>query len=205
MNIFSLASLFLVITNVTMALILFCTSRGRKQNIIWGYFCIAVAFWGWGAYQFSLASTLSTATFWWQFANIGTVFSPILYYHFVSTYTDRRNKFLLMSIYVVGVGVLMINFFAREIYIGELRFMFGEFYYHDWTIKKTPIYMIFYIAYFWILMLYSFFLLLRKFISSAGILRNQIKYFIVAMSIGWVGMELFFLYLDSKYTPILIF
>lgn len=192
MSYFTISSILISITAFSMAIFMFSKSGGRKTSIIWGFFCIAVSIWGIGGYKFSTAISKEIAFYWWQVAYIGVIFAPVLFSHFVFEYLKLNKKPLLSITYIFSVILLALTFFKREIFLGDLRFVFNEFYTLDWTKYKSSIWLIFYIYYYWFLLLYGFGLLLVHFINSSGLRRQQMKYFIVGMSIGWLGPHGYF-------------
>lgn len=187
MNFFALSSILVAISTLTMATILFLSTNKPKENIVWAYFCISVFIWGVGGYFASMTLNKERALFWWQIANIGSIFSPVIFYHFILEYLKHKKGILLTTCYSLGIILLIINFFFSDLYLGEISIIFNQFYYMDWIKDKNIIYLLFYIAFYWLLLLYSFFLLVKEFLTSKGNRRNQMKYFIVGMSIGWLG------------------
>ncbi len=193
MNFFTISSLLIVITNLLMAGFLFYRGHSKKISLLWGRFCLVVAVWGLGAFMASLAKSMESSFFWWQFANISSLLAPTLFCHFVLTYLGKPKRFFIISIYCIAFCVLLVNFFARHLFIGELSFMFNQFYYIDWTNLRTPLYLTFYLFFYWILLPYSFLLLLKRFFHSKGQERNQLKYFILGMLMGFSGAHLLWL------------
>ena len=89
--------------------------------------------------------------------------------------------------YFAAAVFLSINFFAKEHYLGALRFVFNEFYIIDWPQQKRLAYILVYVGFYWVLLLYAFCFLVIEFFKSRGLKRNQLKYLIVGSLIGWVG------------------
>ncbi len=190
MNIFAFSSLLIIISNLSCALILlFSFNRSNKKlNIIWIIVCIMITMWGLGAFKFSSTTSKSEAFFWWQIAHIGVIFIPITYYTFIHAFLKLNKpyqKFIHFCIYFIGFSCLYLTFFTKNIFLGELKFVFNQFYIHAWFIKKNVLYLLFYILVYWILLLYLFILLI--YYRTQRIVQNQIKYFILASVIAWLG------------------
>jgi signal transduction histidine kinase len=152
--------------------------------------CIVAAFWGAGGYQFSLALSKEEAFRGWQLAYIGCILTSPAYYHFVYGFLKLKKifyKILLYLNYAFAAFFLYIVFFHRKIFLGDLKFVFGQFYWTDWLKFKSPLWLFFYISFNWILLSYSFLLLVRAYFYSTGILRNQLKYCIFGSLVAWVG------------------
>jgi len=88
--------------------------------------------WGWGGYKIATAASKEDAFFWWQIAFLGMV-SPAVYVHFVFSFLKLSRKFLLFVIYALTVIFVALNFFARDIFFGDLRFVFNQFYWINWA------------------------------------------------------------------------
>ncbi|MFC1592586.1 PAS domain S-box protein [Candidatus Omnitrophota bacterium] len=188
MNIFSVSSIFIIITSSIMALLIVLKSDKRKQNTIWGLFCVAVAIWGLGAYGVSISLNKQMALFWWQIGYSGCIFTNIFYAHFIYQFLNIENKKLFRFIYFMGIVFLFFTWFDKsKLFIGDLRFVFNQFYWTDWLKNKQPIWLIYYIGFCWILLGHSFLLLLKRYKSSVGLYRNQLKYFILGSIFGWFG------------------
>lgn len=193
MNFLAISSILIVINNLLMAVFLFFGSRSRRANVTWGYFCLSVVIWGVCCFKAAMALSMDKALFWWQVANISSLFTPVIFCDFVLTYLQKSKRIFIISLYLLAYCFLLLNFFKKEWYIGELTYMFNQFYYIDWTNLRNPLYLFFYIFFYWILLLYSFILLLKHFFKSSGLERNQLKYFIIGMMIGFLGGHLLFL------------
>ena len=91
-------------------------------------------------------------------------------------------------LYILGGIFLVLNlFFPQKVFVGGVRFVFNQFFYSDWYVYRSPIYLVFYVLFYWILLFYSFFLLTFSYKNSYGVVRNQLKYFILASIVAWTG------------------
>ncbi len=187
MNYFSVTSILIVISNIGMATLLFLHSKGKKANVIFGIFCLVVSIWGIGGFFYSTAHQVENAYRAWQIANICAIFVPVVFYHFVDVYLGIKNRIFLRFLYAIAFSLLFINFFYKKIFIGELSIFFNQFYYIDWIKSKNPLYLIFYISFYWVLLCYTFFLTINRFKTTNGAQRNQLKYIILGMLVGFLG------------------
>jgi signal transduction histidine kinase len=193
MTFFSLSGILISLGSLLMSILALYHGKNRPSTKIWGYFCLFCTFWGFGCFLVSGAANVEDAYVGWQVAYVGAIFLPVLYFHFVYEYIGLKCKKLLIFLYLLGCVFLFINFFRKELLFGELKYVFNEFYCFYWVNKKSVIFLIFYILFHWMLLLCSFFLLLKEFVFSNGIRRNQLKYFITGSMGGFVGGHLFFL------------
>lgn len=193
MNELSYSSILVIVANFFTASILFAKSKGRKYVIIWAIFCLSIIFWGIGAYFASIADTKIMAYRGWQIANVTAIFTPVIFCHFVCSFLNLNRKLLVFFFYSLGVLFFGINLFLKEKFLGDLMFVHNQFFYISWDKHVNPIYMVFYIIFYWGLLPYSFFELLRGFLKSQSIKRTQMKYFILGTAMGWLGAHSDFL------------
>ncbi len=187
MSIFTISSILIVISTSSLAVVLLLKSYSVLANRCWGFLCLCAAIYGFGAFKFSTTSIKEDAYFWWQFAYIGVILAPVVYTHFVNAYLKLQQRILLISSYCVAFCFLLINFFFRDAFIGDLKFSFSEFYSIDWMARKNIAWLIFYFLFYWGLLQYSCSLLLINYFQSSGSKKNQLKYLIVGSLIGWLG------------------
>jgi len=81
----------------------------------------------------------------------------------------------------------MINLLSKEHFLGELSFAFNQYFWITYNPKINPLYLYFYFLFYWGLLPFSFFLLLKFLKSSEGLDRTRIKYFLIGTGIGWIG------------------
>ena len=194
----TIAGFFTFLSPLFMAIFLLLKSRGQKIPTLWAYVCLSASIWGLGVFKFSFAQTEESFYFWWQVGYTGVIFSPPFYYHFVYTFLNLKriyHKAILILSYCLAITFLIFNLFFKESFFGNFSnfwSMPGQFYYYNWLKNKSTIWIIFYVSFFWLLLGYSFFELIRFRNKAIGIKRSQFRYFILGSSIGWLGAELGF-------------
>ena len=127
-------------------------------------------------FKFSTTHSNELAYFWWQIAHVGIILTPVGYYHFVYVLLklDKSyQKLFLLCAYLLAIFFIFFNFLPQKIFVGELKFVFNQYYSHNWTILKNPIYLVFYLLFYWILLLYSFLLVINCYISSRALLETS--------------------------------
>jgi signal transduction histidine kinase len=192
MNLFSISCLLIVCFTLPMALFIFLKNF-NKVNSYWGYFCIITSIYGIGAFKYSNTLVKDAAYFWMQISYIGVIFAPVLFFQFISNFFQLRKKYFIASSYFLAFVFLFLVFFKKQLFFGDLDIIFYEFYSINWWKSRSLVFLIFYISFYWFLLLYAFFYVVKAFINSSGSKRNQLKYFLIAMSIGWLGPHGFFL------------
>ena len=193
MNFFSISSIISGISCLIMGGILLAKGHKTKSTRILGYFCLLAFQWTFCSFMISITNSKEMAFFWWQFAYISIIGSPALFFYFVCSYLNLNKRNLLSTTLLVTVIFLWINFFAEHYFIGDLRLIFNQFYVPDWPKLHNPIYLLSYIFYYWVLLGYSFVLLILAYRKAHGVAKLKLKYFIIATSIGWMAPEPIFL------------
>ena len=193
MNIFAFSSILITISCILLGIIVFLRGKGRKDANILGIFCVLIAVWGLGCYKFSTTGSKVVPFIWLQVACIGITFTPVIYSHFVFTFLSLNRKRILVCSYVLALVWSVLNFFASELRLGSFRFVFNQFYWYYWPIYKNPIFFIFYLFFYWLLLFYSFISLLKSYKNIHGFKRHQLEYLIVASIFGWLGPHVMFL------------
>jgi signal transduction histidine kinase len=178
-----------------MSILVFKQGKNKKLSHTWGWFCLMAALWGVGSYNISRCASYDNAFLWWQISFISIIATPIFYTTFVHILLDLKNRFLFFIIYSFFFIFLFYVFFKKEFFLGDLRFVFNEFYWYRPSkyLNKSIVFYIFYLGFYWLLLSYSFLLLVKEFFRSSGIKSYQLKYFIVGSIVGWLGPHGLFL------------
>lgn len=180
MNILAIVGLIIAISSVILAIYTFVNTH-RKTHFIWGLFSLSVALWGFGIYNFSSASEIHKAVFWWRVAEVGVIFIPVFLTHFVYEFLGKRKDRLISLLYILAFIFIYLDIFTNN-FFGELRFAFGQLYY----ITPTNYYTLF-VLLFLILAIHNINILYKDFRRRSGVLKNQLKYLILAFVVGFSG------------------
>lgn len=187
MNFYTISSIIAGLSSFAMGIFMLTKGAERKENRIWGYFCFCAFIWEVGSVGFSTTMSRDMAFFWWQIAHIGTIVAPPLFLHFIATYLNLRKKSLLFIAYLLAGVFTAYNFLSPQLFIGNVRLAFNQFYYVDWFRYRNLVYSMLYVLFYGFLLGYSFLLLLREYLRSEGIKRKQMKFFILGSIVGWLG------------------
>ena len=174
-----------------MASLLFIKSSTSKSAKIWGYLCLSVSVWAIGSFMYSSIdrSSRDLAFFWIKISYLGVIITPTIFFHFVYEYIKLNKPRLLTIIYSITGFFVFMNLFYDKFFLVDIYYAFDQFYWHDWISNKSLLFITHYIFSYWILLLSAFLLLILEFLSSKGQKRQQLKYFIFASLIGWLGAE----------------
>lgn len=183
---FAITGLLTLVTASIMALVMFAGDRSRIQ-LMWGFFCILVAIWGFGAFKIGAANTPAEALLWWKIAYVGVIFIPVLFTHFVHLFLGKRLDLLIRTLYVISAMYLLANLFTN-LFIGSVHRAFDSLFF----LSPSPLYNSYMML--WILLIvYTHTLLAIEFSKAAVERRRQIGYFFLGSFVGFFGGSFSFL------------
>lgn len=179
MNLFAIAGLICGISCTLLALFALIFGRTKIHRIL-AFFNIAVAIWGFGLFIVGIADNETLGIFGWKFAHIGGMFVSILFFHLVCVFCNIRRIILFTFGYLQAVIFNIISWGFDKL-ITKTRFVYG-LYYNDTTFLFSLA-----VLSYLILVLVSFWELLKFFKKSRGIKRTQTLYIIFGFLIGFIG------------------
>ena len=191
MNFFTITCIVTLVSNSLISLLFFTKVKSKGIGNNFGWTSMASATWAFGALMFSISKTEANALFWIKIAHIGIILTPTFFSHFIINYTKSYKTILKYSIYLLATIFLALDLFCPAFF--NIRFIYNQFYYFNANLFSNTYYIIFYIALYWVMLMYVFYLLIIFYINAKGILRNQAKYFIISMIVAWLGPEGMFL------------
>ena len=175
MSFYVFSSLMASVTLSALGIFMFINGKSRFEIRIWSYICFGVVFWQIGSFGFATAGSKAMAFYWWQFAHIGAMSVPPIFFHFICIYLKIKRRGLIVSAYVFSIIFIVINFCCGRYFIGDLRLTPDNFYWLDWFRYRNPLFIFYYVTVYVILLSYSYLILLRAFGHSNGIRRNQMQ------------------------------
>ena len=150
-------------------------------NRLWAYFNFAIALWGLGAYKVGSTLDPQAALLWIKLGHIGVITIPIFLLHFSLYFLEQKNKNLIIYAYLLG-AFFLISLFTGQMFTHE-KFIFNSFYYPS---EPSFLYIIFFFSWITYVTL-TYRLAYKKIKITSGVHRNEIKYFFLATSIGYIG------------------
>ncbi len=185
MSLFSFSSLIGFIPLFAISIFLFIKLKKKNLSENFGWTCLISSLWSFATFKFSTTQLKEVALLWMKIAHASTILTPVFFFHFVSGYTKKYNRKTIIVVYFLAFIFLFFNFFYKKFF--DYVWVFNRFYFFRSTIIHNPLHIIFYLFFYWGLLIYTFLLLIRSLKEAYGIKRNQIKYLILGMAIGWVG------------------
>ncbi len=148
--------------------------------IIYSLLTISFFVWIFGLGMEIISPNKDWGLFWNRWLYSGAIFIPTFFIHFIQAYLQKIKVRLLILAYTISIIFLVFNFtplFVKDV-IPK-----GSFNY-----ASTPgIVFPFFVLYFFCVVLYSFYIVIREYKYSVGLKRNQLKFIIIASIIGFSG------------------
>jgi hypothetical protein len=187
LSLFSFIGLLTFINCSVLAIITYVFGKQRLHKI-WALFNVVTSIWGLGLFFVGDRSlAIDKALFWWKFAHIGGMLIPVVFLHTIYEILRIKERKFLFFFYAQATFFIFLTLFNK---IGwQLKFTFDAFYYV--TPKGIP-YVLATVLWF-IPMIYGFFILVRDYLKSTGVRKNQFRYLLVSFMIGFLGGSSHFL------------
>ena len=182
MNYLALTGLINLVTSICLGLFVLLQKERTHKH---GYFFIlsfSISIYSLGYFFWQNTTDLLSSVRWFYLLFEGIILINLLYLIFVFSIIDeikkRRNEIILHLCLAVIFSFLNLT---NQLYVGfEPRFNLGF-----WP-KPTELFNVFLLVWFY-QCFYGFFLLLRQVRVSSGIVREQVKYFLIAAVFGLFG------------------
>ena len=189
MNAFAFSGLLTGLTSLAVGVFVLSQDLANRLNRLWFFFTISVAIWGFGSMWIALEERATNSLFAWRLAfSFGVLWIPILFYHFVLIFCNLEQRKILLTNYIVGLLFFPIILLS-PLFFSRVTFAFSSFYY------SVPGSIIFYLFFFWWsgLVIYSHYLIYKKYQQASDIRRNQFKYIFIAFFLAFLTGSLDYL------------
>jgi signal transduction histidine kinase len=181
MNSFTLSNILMLVTSLPLGYFVYSQNKNQEANKLWYIYTLSLNVWGICALFISLTSNPVFAIWLWRVAmGLGVIWMPVLFYHFAYLYAPWKEERRLKLAYIITT-IFAISAFT-PLYITKVEFVFNAFY---WARPGIAFYLL---VIWWFAMTgYSHTKLLKDSKNMPKERQNQIKYFIFASSVGYLG------------------
>ncbi|MDD4956780.1 MAG: GAF domain-containing protein, partial [Candidatus Omnitrophica bacterium] len=108
--IFTISNCIVWVTCIILIIILFVYGK-KKVHYMWAYFNFVGGLWGLGGFLVGLSKAPTVAMISWKIALIGSIFSPIVFYHMITVLGDLNRKKILYIFYAFGMFFYLLTLF----------------------------------------------------------------------------------------------
>jgi signal transduction histidine kinase len=172
-----------VTSTVLGAYVLLTNYKVRVSRYIF-YFCLSVAAWSYPYFMWQMANDSATALFWSRLLMYGAIFTSISYLHLVIVFLgldkDKFYKFILFVFYFFTFVWIFAN--VGNLFVLDVE---PKLYFKFWPIPG-PFYLPYLVA-FGFHVSYASVLLLKRFLASKGLVRDQSKLLLIGIFFAFVG------------------
>ena len=153
-----------------------------KDNVTISYALLTISFFVWifGLGMEIISPNKYWGLFWNRWLYSGAIFIPTFFIHFIQAYLHKTKIKLLIIAYTISTILLVFNFtplFVKDVVPK------GSFNYASVPGIVFP----FFVLYFFIVIIYSFYIIIQEYKYSFGVRHNQLKFIIIASVIGFSG------------------
>lgn len=200
MNHLALSGLLIFLTSLLSASFVLAKGPKRDVSLTWGLFSLSVALWGFGLFMGFITDVESSALFWGRFLNLSALFIPLFFFHFVLCFTNKINDKIkeLFFYYFIFLACFFTAIILPNTFIPFVKPAVSFKFYPKPGFLYYGFSLIF--AY---LVIYGIILLFKDLNSSFGVRKNQIKYLLFGVFVGFAGgSNTFFPVFNLKIYPL---
>ena len=181
LNLFAVGGLVLTVSCLAVMLVNIVFGR-KKVNLIWSLFNLSVAIWGFGAFMVGISKNPQNVLLWWKVNHIGVIWMPVFILHTVYLLTSKVNKKILIFAYIQATFFQLIEFLPTVLFFKDLRLVFSSLHYVTLGILYHPFFLL------WIsLVVYAHVCVYREYVTSVGLKKLSLLYFLVGSVLGFSG------------------
>ncbi|HFC76881.1 MAG TPA: sensor histidine kinase [Candidatus Moranbacteria bacterium] len=195
-KIFAISALINGLTALAFFIVVLFGLKKSFANRIFALFTFFIWFWSLGYYFWLNSSSYEEANFWIVILNLGSIFIPITYYHWIATILQKNRKVIIKIGYTL---TFIVSFFSSsKFFYTGLSPIAG---FHFWPVAGVlyPYYVaILYGGYFFL----GLFDIIDSFFKEKGAKKKMIRFILVAYLISLIsGASNFPLWFGIKILP----
>jgi two-component system, NtrC family, sensor kinase len=183
MSFFAITGLVNLITSSLVGVYVYSRDRYDLRYQTYGAFCLSLAVWSCGYFFWHIADSKEEATLWIKVLMAGAIFIPVANLHHIVELagSDAWEKRWITTGYCLALAFLLLDLFSplfiKDV-VPKLEFPY-------WP-EPGPAFHIYLVLFAYCVCRFIY-LLSQEVRRSTGIKRNQFKYLIVALSLGYLG------------------
>jgi len=183
MNIFALSGFINGVSALIFGLIIYLKNPKQLANKTFGLMTFALAIWAFG-YGFWLSTQdKESALFWTRILSIGSTFIPIFFLHWIFALLNLQKKKELILIFGYILTLIFLSFVFTPLYVKDVVPQLS----FPWWPEPGIVYNFYLILGYLGIVGYGGYELIKIYRETRGYLREQIKYILLAMIVGFGG------------------
>lgn len=198
MNIYAISGLINALMCSILGLLVYFKNKHGNLNKKYALFCLFVAFWSYGYFFWQIAGTKQAALFWCRVLMAGTIFIPVSFLHFtlilLEAYDERRKAIVKFGYAIFSIFLI---FDFTPLFVKDVT---PKLFFNFWP--SAGIVFLPFLSLWLSYCIYACYLLFRNCGVFTGTKKNQIKYVLIGIIIGYVsGSTNYFLWYDIPIPP----
>ncbi|MEI8360763.1 MAG: ATP-binding protein [bacterium] len=197
MSFFVLSPLINTITSALLILLLIFKAQKSKIIRSFIYFCLTVSLWSMSYFVWQLSSSAEQAQIWIKILMAFAILIPVFYLKFVVYFLEETGHVnaLLYTSYTLAAFFELANY--KNYFSTGVQSKMGFQFWPDAGLLFGP-----FLIFFFTLASFTTYLLIKHFAAASPVRRQQIKYIIAGLLIGFGGGATnYFLWLDIQVRP----
>ena len=161
---------------------IFVYFRNRSSNLnrICMFLNLGVSFWSWSIFAKELSYDKTLGLLFVRLAYAAAILIPPFFFHFANSLIRKAKNTLVSLFYIISLIFLLLN--LTPLFIKDVKPMVTVRYY-----GIPGVVFPFFVVCFFAIIGYSHLILFEYYKKSEGLVRNQIRYVLIATVIGFVG------------------
>jgi len=183
MNIFAISGFVNGVSALIFGLIVYLKNPKQLTNKTFGLMTLALAIWAFG-YGFWLSTQdKESALFWTRILSIGSTFIPIFFLHWIFALLNLQKKKELILTFGYILTLIFLSFVFTPLYVKDVVPQLS----FPWWPEPGIVYNFYLILSYLGIVGYGGYELIKIYRKTRGYLREQIKYILLAMIVGFGG------------------
>ena len=182
MTLLGFSGLLNTICNLSLGTFVLSKNRKGIQNITYFALSLSIALYSFGYFLWQFANNEAYALFWFRILIVGIILINVTYLHFVFAFLGilhRKRKFLI-ACYAINFMFILLNLSSLLYTRLVPRYGLGF-----WPIPTNLFHV--YLSFWFFQLFYGFNFLLKGYRKASGFKREQIRYFLAAAIVGFLG------------------
>jgi len=178
---FIIAMVFTGSTTFVLGIFVYLKGRRNKINITFALYSLSISWWSLTQIGNVYGPTLEDSLFWARIEQMGVVFIPTFFLHFIAALLNLRRPYLLRFCYCFS-GIIAALSPTTTLISPEAERKFGLINFGEPGLLYPLI-----ILFFVLSVTYALYSLFKAYKNSAGARRNQLKYLLWPSVLGYLG------------------
>lgn len=184
MSYLAIAGVLIAVVSIVCCVLIVTSRPLNSIKATWGFFSFTVGLWGIGLFKAYSTIEYDHALFWLRLLNLSAISIPVFFLHFAVLFTKSAQKYsrVVWLSYVTAAFFIISAIAMPGVFIPDVGPKFGFRYYP----RPGALYYLFFI-FFTYAAVRGVRVLLYDYRRASQLRKRQLKYFLVGLSVGFLG------------------